>query len=191
MALPVPLPFQHACEAPHFDPECPSTLQDYLYNYELLEEAAQLNPLVKCTCYLERDIRMDWETLPEFKATPSDLKAFKVALFRDYPDARDPKHSLAKLDKFIEEHSCQKLSFLSEFSTFNQQFRWLTYQLLASNHVSQLEVQKAYTKSINPELCRMIHIYLATKRVPHIKGEPYTVEQVREVAEYLISCPRP
>jgi len=67
----------------------------------------------------------------------------------------------------------------------HSQFRWLTYQLLASNHVSQLEVWKAYTKNINPELCRMIHIYLATERVPHIKGEPYTVEQVREAAEYI------
>ena len=57
--------------------------------------------------------------------------------------------------------------------------------LLASNCVSQLEVQKAYTKSINLELCRMIHTYLVTERVPHVKGEPYMVEQVQEVADYV------
>ena len=62
---------------------------------------------------------MDWETLLEFKATPPDWKAFKVALFRDYPDSRDPKHSLAEIDEFIEEHSHQKLSSFSEFATFN------------------------------------------------------------------------
>ena len=122
MALLIPLPVRYSRESPHFDPACPSTLQDYLYDYELLVEAAQLNPvdqLVNCTHYLKRDIRMDWETLPEFRATPPDWKAFKAALFRDYPDAQDPEHSSAKLDKFIEEHSHQKLSSLSEFATFN------------------------------------------------------------------------
>ena len=90
MALPVPLPVRHSRKAPQFDPAFPWTLQDYLYDYELLAEAAQLTPadqLAKCTCYLERDVRMDWETLLEFKATPPDWKAFKEALFRDYPYA--------------------------------------------------------------------------------------------------------
>src|SRR5882724_626772 len=83
MALPVALPVQHTCGAPHFDPAYPLTIQDYLFDYELLEEVAQLNPvdqLAKCTHYLERDIRMDWETLLEFKATPPGWKALKVAL---------------------------------------------------------------------------------------------------------------
>ena len=179
MALPIPLPVRN--EAPHFNPACPSTLQDYLYDYELLAEAAHLTPaeqLARCTRYLESDIRMDWETLPEFKATPPDWKAFKAALYRDYPDAANPEPSSADLDKFIEEHSYQMISSLSEFSSFNQQFRRLTNCLLASNRVCQLEVQKAYTKSIDPELCRLIHIYLTTEKVPHISGEPYMVEQV-------------
>ena len=74
---------------------------------------------------------------------------------------------------------------LSEFASFNRQFRWLTYHLLASNRVCQLEVQKAYTKSIHPELHWLIHIYLVTEKVSHISGESYTVEQVRDAAEYI------
>ena len=110
MALPIALPVRHSRKAPHFDPTCPSTLQDYLYDYELLAEAAQLTPeeqLLKCTRYLERDVRMDWETLLEFKAIPPDWKAFKTTLFRDYPDAREPEPSSAELDNFIEEHSTE------------------------------------------------------------------------------------
>ena len=188
MALPVPLLVQHSHKAPHIDPACPSTLQDYLYYYGLLSEAAQLTPadqLAKCTFYLERDVRMDWETLPEFKATPPYWEAFKMALFRDYPDDWDPEPSSAELDKFIEEHSCRNILSLSGFASFNQQFRWITYHLLASDHICQLEVQKAYTKSIDLELRRLIPIYLATEKVPHITGEPYTVEQVRDAAEYI------
>ena len=179
MALPVPLPVRHSRKAPHFNPACPSTLQDYLYDYELLAEAAQLTPaeqLAKCTRYLERGIRMDWETLLEFQATPSDWKSFKAALFRDYPDPQEPEPSLVELNKFIEEHSHRNISSLSKFASFNRRFRWITYHLLASNRVCPLEVQKAYTKSIHLELRRLIHIYLVTENVPHIRGEPYTVE---------------
>ena len=182
----VPLPPRNS--APHFDPAFPSTLQDYLYDYELLAEDAQLTPvdkLAKCTRYLERNVRMDWETLPEFNATPPDWKAFKAALFRDYPDAVDPEPSSADLDKFIEEHSHRNISSLSDFASFNRQFRRLTSRLLASGRVCQLEVQKAYTKSLNPELRRILHIYLLTEKVPHVTGEAYTVEQVREAAEYI------
>ena len=74
---------------------------------------------------------------------------------------------------------------LSEFASFNWQFRRLTYRLLASNCVCWLEVQKAYTQSIHPELCQLIHIYLVTKKVSHISGESYTVEQIQDVAEYI------
>src|SRR6266481_5202264 len=93
MALPVPLPVRHSRKAPHFNPACPSTLQDYLYDYELLAEAAQLTPaeqLAKCTRYLERSIRMDWETLPEFQATPPDWKAFKAALLGTTQTLKSP-----------------------------------------------------------------------------------------------------
>ncbi len=128
---------------------------------------------------------MDWETLLEFQATPPDWKAFKAALFRDYPDAQEPEPSSAELDKFIEEHSHWNISSLSEFASFNRWFRRITYRLLASNRVCPLQVQKAYTKSIHPELRRLIHIYLVTEKVPHIRGEPYTIEQVREAAEYI------
>src|SRR6266481_7867192 len=188
MALPVPLPVRHSRKAPHFNPACPSTLQDYLYDYELLAEATQLTPaeqLAKCTQYLERSIRMDWETLPKFQATPPNWKAFKAALFRDYPDAQEPEPSSAELNKFIEEHSHRNISSLPKFASFNRRFRRITYRLLASNCVCLLEVQKAYTKSIHPELGQLIHIYLVTEKVPHIRGEPYTVEQVREAAEYI------
>ena len=122
---------------------------------------------------------MDWETLPEFNAMPPDWKAFKDALFRDYPDAAEPKPSSADLDKFIEEHSHWNISSLPEFASFNRQFRRLTSHLLASGRVCQLEVQKAYMKSLNPELRRILHIYLVTEKVPHVTGEAYTVEQVQ------------
>ena len=37
----------------------------------------------------------------------------------------------------------------------------------------------------------MIHIYLVIERVPHVKGEPYMVEQVQEAAEYVFECRDP
>ena len=40
---------------------------------------------------------------------------------------------------------------------------------------------KASTWSFDGIIC----IYLVTEKVPHISGEPYMVEQVREAAEYI------
>ena len=58
---------------------------------------------------------------------------------------------------------------------------------LAMEGCSNLEeLKKAYTKSINLDLCQKIQIYLKSEKAPILKGEPYSIEQVREAAEYIL-----
>ena len=52
--------------------------------------------------------------------------------------------------------------------------------------MSKVELQKAYTKSINPDLWKEIVIYLISEKAPHVEGEPYSIEQVRSAAEYIL-----
>ena len=52
--------------------------------------------------------------------------------------------------------------------------------------MSEVELQKAYTKSINPDLQKKIVIYLISEKALHIKGELYSIEQVRSGAEYIL-----
>ena len=52
--------------------------------------------------------------------------------------------------------------------------------------MSKVELQKAYTKSINPDLQKKIVIYLISEKAPHVKGELYLIEQVRSAAEYIL-----
>ena len=138
------------------------------------------------TRYLGKQEKEDWENLPEFHATPPDWDAFKEALFRDYPDARKSHTSLAVLDVFVEEKSQQGVHSLGEFTTFNREFRRITASLVAEGQSSPIKLQKAYTKSINLDLRWKIHIYLKGEKVPHVKGEPYSIEQVHAAAEYIL-----
>ena len=128
----------------------------------------------------------DWESLPEYCATPPDWDTFKATLFRDYPDAKRPSPSSAILDVFIDEKSLQAIWTPAEFAMFNREFRRITATLVAEGWTSEVELQNAYTKSINPDLWKKIVIYLISEKAPHIEGELYSNEQVRSAAEYIL-----
>ena len=51
---------------------------------------------------------------------------------------------------------------------------------------SPQELQKAYMKSMNPDLRKKIIIYLISEKEPHVEGEPYWIEQVRGTAKYIL-----
>ena len=128
----------------------------------------------------------DWESLPKYHAALPDWDAFKAAIFRDYPDAKQHSPSSAILDIFIDEKFRQAIWTPVEFATFNQEFRRITATLVAEGRTSEVELQKAYTKSINPDLRKKIVIYLISEKAPHIEGEPYLIEQVRSGTEYIL-----
>ena len=154
-----------------------------------MADVAHLTPtecLAQATRYLGKQEKEDWESLPEFHATPPDWDAFKEALFRDYLDARKSHMSSAVLDIFVKEKSQQGIHSLEEFTTFNREFRRITASLVAEGWSSPVELQKAYTKSINLNLHRKIHIYLNGEKAPHVKGEPYSIKQVCAAAEYIL-----
>ena len=62
----------------------------------------------------------------------------------------------------------------------------ITARLVTEGRTSPQELQKAYTKSINPDLRKKIVIYLISEKAPHVEGEPYSIEQVRGRAEYIL-----
>ena len=187
--LAVPLPLHQSANAPRFDPTDHSTLQVYLSDYELAADAALLTPverLSQSTRYLAAQEKEGWESLPKYRATPPDWDAFKAALFRDYPDAKQPSPSSAILDIFIDKKFCQAIQTPAEFSMFNREFRRITATLVAEGQMSKVKLQKAYTKSINPDLQKKIVIYLISEKALHVEGELYLIEQVRSAVEYIL-----
>ena len=104
----------------------------------------------------------------------------------DYPDAKRPSPSSTILDVFIDKKSHQPIRTPVEFATFNREFRRITATLVAKGWTSEVELQKAYTKSINPDLWKKIVIYIISEKALHIEGEPYLIEQVMSAAEYLL-----
>jgi len=161
----------------------------YLGDCKLAAEATHLtaaNKLSQSTRYLEKQEKEDWESLPEIHTMPPDWDTFKEALFRDYPDAWKAYVSSEVLDEFIEEKSRQTIKSLTQFATFNREFRRIMARLVTEGRSNPEELKKAYTKSINSDLRRKIQIYLKSKKAPILKGEPYSIEQVREAAEYIL-----
>jgi len=142
--------------------------------------------LSQSTCYLEKQEKEDWESFPKFHAMPPDWYTFKEALFRDYPDAQKAYMSSEVLDEFIEEKSQQTIKSLAQFTTFNWEFRRIMARLVMEGHSNLEELKKAYTKSINSDLCQKIQIYLKLQKTPILKGDLYLIEQVREAAEYIL-----
>src|SRR5882724_4888130 len=175
--------------APRFDPKNPSTLCTYISDYESLVEAAQLmlaERLAQSTHYLTEEDKDDWENLPEFEATFTDWDAFKEALFREYPNARKPFMSSADLGRFVEEKAKQEIHTLDEFAAFHQEFRRLATRLAEEKRVSTNGLNRAYEKSIHPDLRDKILFYLSDEKTPCIKGEAFVVKYVREGAEHIL-----
>src|SRR5882724_9304693 len=117
---------------------------------------------------------------------PPGWDAFKEALFRDYLNAWKAYVSSEVLDEFIEEKSQQTIKSLAQFATFNWEFRRITARLVMEGHSNPEDLKKAYTKSINSDLHWKIQIYLKSEKAPVLKGELYSIEQVREAAEYIL-----
>src|SRR5882724_11027723 len=187
--VPVPLPQWQSPMAPHFNPKNPSTLCTYLSDYESLAGAAQLTPakhLAQSTQYLTKEDKDDWENLPEFVDTFPDWDAFKQALFREYPNARKPFISLADLGKFVDEKCQHEIHTLDGFTAFHREFRRLANRLTKEKRVSAEGLNRAYEKSIHPELWDKILFYLSDEKTPCVKGEPFAVEYVREGAEHIL-----
>src|SRR5882724_7960586 len=82
--------------------------------------------------------------------------------------------------------SQQTIKSLAQSTTFNREFRRITARLVEEGHSNLEELKKAYTKSINSDLHRKIQIYLKSEKTPILKGEPYSIEQVREAAKYIL-----
>src|SRR5882724_2074870 len=187
--VPVPLPQWQSPTAPRFDPQNPSTLCTYLSDYESLAGAAQLT-LAEClaqsTRYLTKEDKDDWENLPEFTDTFPDWDMFKQALFREYPNARKPFISSADLGKFVDKKCQHEIHTLDEFALFHQEFRRLANRLTKEKRVSADGLNRAYEKSIHPELQDKSCSIYWTKRHLGIKGEASAVEYVREGAEHIL-----
>jgi len=148
---------------PHFNPKNPSTLCTYILDYEALAKAVQLTPgehLAQSMHYLTKEDKDDWENLSEFEATLPDWDTVKQDLFREYPNTRKLFITSADLGRFISEKSKQEIHTFHDFAMFHWEFRRLATRLSKKKRVSADGLNRAYEKSIHPELQDKILFYL-------------------------------
>ena len=85
-----------------------------------------------------------------------DWDAFKQALFREYPNAREPFISSADMEKFVDEKCQQEIHTLDEFTVFHWEFRRLANRLtkekrfmpmVLTGHMKRAFILSSETKS--------------------------------------------
>jgi len=74
--------------------------------------------------------------------------------------------SFEVLDELIEEKVPTDHLVPFQFTTFNQEFRRIMARLVIEGCSNPEELKKAYTKSINSDLCQKIQIYLKSEKAP-------------------------
>ena len=115
---------------------------------------------------------------------PHDWDTFKKGSLQRLPGPKEVLCASEILDEFITEKSQQTIWSLGQFSTFNQEFRRIMARLVVQGHSNPEKLKKGYTKSINPYLHWKIQTYLKSEKEPNLKGELYSIKQVRGVEEY-------
>src|SRR5882724_5226492 len=78
------------------------------------------------------------------------------------------------------------LALGTDCDTFHREFRRLENRLTKEKRVSADGLNKAYEKSIHPELQDKILFYLSDEKTPCIKGETFVVKYVREGEEHIL-----
>jgi len=85
------------------------------------------------------------------------------------------------LGNFGNEKSKQDIHTLDELAAFHQEFRRLATWLAKEKRISANGLNRAYKKSIHPELWDKILVYLSDEKTLCIKGEEFTIKYVREL----------
>jgi len=77
---------------------------------------------------------------------------------------------LADLGRFVDEKAKQEIHTLDEFTVFHWEFRRLATRLAKEKRVSADGLNRAYEKSIHPDLRDKILFYLSDEKTPCVQG---------------------
>ena len=93
---------------------------------------------------------------------------------------------MADLGKFVDEKFQHEIHTLNEFAVFHREFRRLENRLTKEERVSADGLNRAYEKSIHPDLWDKILFYLLDEKTPCVTREAFMVKYVREGAEHIL-----
>lgn len=193
-----PMPAKGHPTAPKFD-GVPRNLEPYFRELELLLQAAQITDdqkkIEQALRYADTDERDLWEQIPEAAAnTPPggqpayNYTGFKEAVYKFYPGAMsERKFTVQDMEEIVQDRAQSVVRTREELGAYYRQFTKIANFLIGKHRISDTESQRAFLRGFVGAFRQRILNRLGIKNVNHHPDDPYTVKDVYEAADFVLT----
>ncbi|KAG5223206.1 Transposon Tf2-12 polyprotein [Salix suchowensis] len=193
MATPAQMPTRGHHSAPKFTGEG-QFLSRFFDEIEALATAANLNDRDKILWtlrYAENAEYEIWSTgLPE--ASGVNWIAFKTAVTRLYPGSDDDRrYTVSNFESFCELHSQKVMRTKEDLGKYHREFLTISTFLKGKGHISEREVNKLYFSGFDSAFQQKICEHLQLRNPLHHPDDLYNVNDIYEVATFILDVPVP
>ncbi|KAG9227279.1 hypothetical protein CCMSSC00406_0004182 [Pleurotus cornucopiae] len=193
MATPAQMPTRGHHSAPKFTGEG-QFLSRFFDEIEALAVAANLNDRDKILWtlrYAENAEYEIWSTgLPE--ASGANWIAFKTAVTRLYPGSDDDRrYTVSNFESFCELHSRKVMRTKEDLGKYHREFLTISTFLKGKSRISEREVNKLYFSGFDSAFQQKIREHLQLRNPLHHPDDLYNVNDIYEVATFILDAPVP
>ncbi|KAJ8454616.1 hypothetical protein ONZ45_g19236 [Pleurotus djamor] len=122
----------------------------------------------------------------------NDWEAFKTALRNFYPEADDDRrYTEASLEAFVLLHSRKILRTKENLGRYHREFVTMASFLESKELISKREIKKLYIAGFDFTFQEQIRDHLHRRNPTNQREHIYTVEQVYEIATFILEAPVP
>ena len=195
MATPtvVPLPARGERNAPKFDPEFEEQLPTFFDEFESAATKAAItddNATMKKEVlrYVDGKTNRFWRSLSSFSAPDKTWSDFKTEVLGYYPDAeRVSEATLDQLKKVIADHQKSGIISSKALAAYHREFAPIASSLTNQGVLSLVQASQHYTSVFPESLANRVDIRLQVQFPAKKKGVPYTLNEIKEAVDFLIS----
>ncbi|KAG6914865.1 hypothetical protein DXG01_014859 [Tephrocybe rancida] len=208
MATPKAMPAPGHSTVPSFLSSDPQELDCFFDELEFLFTACNVtndgDKKRHATRYVNFNTSEQWRSLEQYKAhidvvpaavppapagpavaVPQTYDMYKAAVIRLYPGAStENRYSIEDLNRLIQNPWNQQIKSIGDFAHYYRQFFQISWWLTKNDQLGTLERDRLFKNGLGagiwPQLQSRLNISHPTIR----PGEPYTIQQIKEAAEF-------
>jgi hypothetical protein len=179
-------------DAPHFTGRT-TALAEFLEEYELAADAAQLSPEEKCKRaykYVAEDEQDTWRLHPT--RLGKDWKDYVKAMMQSYPGSeRDRLYTPAELRKFVKDQKRTEVKNVDDLGLYHREFTKRANFLIAAKKISNSERADYYWSGFHKKFQKRLELRLLAAHPDHDEGDTFPEVEVFSAARHLLANTRP
>jgi hypothetical protein len=182
------MPARNHHSAPQFDGKS-EELDRYFSDLDRLASRANLNGQDKIEYalhYVSVKISQLWGRLPE--STGADWAAFKKAVLALYPETvEERKFTVLDLENLVERQAALPLSTRDHLGEYYRDFFDLASYLKDASKLTDREISQLFTRGFPISFRTKVRERLVQKHPDHHPDDPYTLKQIYDSAQWILS----